>query len=499
MNLRRHLPLVTWYLALIGLAVVAGYITYHRVDPDLWWRIRHGHDLLTQGFSTAEQYSYTMPSFPFVSHAWSFDIVMSWLDTHGSYIAMVVLAALATTVLFAAMTWKQRATWLGPVYILFLWASCLTTFGVRAQVFAWPFLVVTISLALVPEQLWKRLRWYIPLLALLWANFHGSFPLLFLLLGTRCLITWVQAKRIDFIDLGLLLVSIPLTLMNPYGTGLWREVWLTNTDSTLRTTVGEWQPIWKTSIDRIFTFSTLSALALGLSFAKKNWVGFGLVLVAALLGISSTRHTPLLIFTASLVAAQCLATYDLAQVWENMRDDIMLRRMLKAGAVVLVLFLGWQVGLQTSALKEDTASYPTAAVNFIRLQYPNAVVFNHYNWGGFLIYTRPEAKVFIDGRMPSWRWQAPAGELDWAHQDWVAIQKGNQEVFDRDVALFHIDTVLWPPPWNGQDKFLNVLNGEGWQVVYSDETAVIYRKPNATPPPQALTLGPLSPTLAGTR
>jgi hypothetical protein len=495
MKLRQILPLYTWYIALIGLAVIGSYVAFHRVDPDLWWRIRHGHDLLTNGFSTVDTYSYTMPSFQFVSHAWSFDIVMRWLDNHGSYLAMIVLTTLVTTILFGSVTWKNRTTWLGSVHLLFLWATTITTFGVRAQVFAWPFLVVTLCLALVPQPLWVKLRWYIPLLALLWANFHGSFPLFFLLLGIRSVVAWVQAKKIDFTDLILLLVSIPLTLVNPYGIGLWREVWLTNTDATLRSTITEWQPIWKSSIDRLFLFSLLTSASLGLSFMRKQWIAFSLVLVTAVLGVSSTRHIPLFIFTASIVTIRCIAEYNLGKTWEMMQSDVVLRRLLKGAGFALVLFLVWQISLPVFGEDER---YPTDAVHFIRLQYPTAQVFNHYDWGGFLIYTRPEAKVFVDGRMPSWRWTAPAGELDWAHQDWDKIQHGNREVFDKDVAEFGIDTVLWKTTWNNPSPLLNLLKDENWQVVYSDDLAVVYRKPGATPPPQALTLAPAFPTLSDT-
>jgi hypothetical protein len=120
---------------------------------------------------------------------------------------------------------------------------------------------------------------------------------------------------------------------------------------------------------------------------------------------------------------------------------------------------------------------PVAATAWLKENRPHAVIFNHYNWGGYLIWARPEGKVFIDGRMPSWRWTAPSGELDWAERDWRAISKGDTTLFNQDVALFNIDTILWPTFDAAQSPLLTMLPALGWDEVYKDAVAVIYQKP----------------------
>ena len=55
---------------------------------------------------------------------------------------------------------------------------------------------------------------------------------------------------------------------------------------------------------------------------------------------------------------------------------------------------------------EDIAvngQYPLGAVKYLHENPIEGNMFNEYNWGGFLIWQYPEKKVFIDGRMPSWK------------------------------------------------------------------------------------------------
>ena len=49
-------------------------------------------------------------------------------------------------------------------------------------------------------------------------------------------------------------------------------------------------------------------------------------------------------------------------------------------------------------------NYPCGAVKFLKNnpQYHNLKIFNDYNYGGYLIWTCPNIKLFIDGRLPQY-------------------------------------------------------------------------------------------------
>ncbi|MFC1649721.1 hypothetical protein ACFL2C_03365, partial [Patescibacteria group bacterium] len=143
-------------------------------------------------------------------------------------------------------------------------------------------------------------------------------------------------------------------------------------------------------------------------------------------------------------------------------------------------------------------TYPVDAVEFLKNKPTKGRLFSPYNWGGYLVWNYPQKKVFIDGRMPSWRWdEIVVGESDYAMRDYKNILSGE---LDRKVQFekYEIDTFLWFAPtepgayekidqyllnlyqrlFNKEDKsfdFFKSLEDDGWEKVYEDELAVIYR------------------------
>ena len=129
---------------------------------------------------------------------------------------------------------------------------------------------------------------------------------------------------------------------------------------------------------------------------------------------------------------------------------------------------------------------------------PENQIFSEYGWGGYLIWKLPEKKVFIDGRMPSWRWDFQSNkESSYVMEEYLNVLSG--EVNYKDVfQKYNVDTVLLPVEkretfFNQLDKkfkkflgrfykkkidfkFIDELKKDGWIKVYSDDTVVIYEK-----------------------
>jgi hypothetical protein len=139
--------------------------------------------------------------------------------------------------------------------------------------------------------------------------------------------------------------------------------------------------------------------------------------------------------------------------------------------------------------------YPQAATAYLKNNLPDGNVFSLYGWGGYLIWKIPEKKVFIDGRMPSWRWDAPENELSSSFDTYNDVLQGNiayKEIFNK----FNIDTVLWSKQeaksefenfmgkienyltvvgYKKNDfDFIGKLNEDGWKTVYENSSSIIY-------------------------
>jgi hypothetical protein len=104
------------------------------------------------------------------------------------------------------------------------------------------------------------------------------------------------------------------------------------------------------------------------------------------------------------------------------------------------------------------------AVEYLKVEKPPGKLFNSYNWGGYLIWALPEYPVFVDGRTDLYN--------DELIEQWMEImnaKKGWQVL----LARFGIGVILIE---NGStlDRALQVERG--WERIYKDPLAVIYKK-----------------------
>ena len=100
-------------------------------------------------------------------------------------------------------------------------------------------------------------------------------------------------------------------------------------------------------------------------------------------------------------------------------------------------------------------------------------VFNAYEWGGFLIWQKPEIKVFVDGRMPAWKDENGKSPYQ-VFLDIIQTQSGWNEKLNKwktDYLLITNGSYLDLLLKNGVNKY-------NWLEVYRDDTAVIYKNKN---------------------
>ena len=131
------------------------------------------------------------------------------------------------------------------------------------------------------------------------------------------------------------------------------------------------------------------------------------------------------------------------------------------------------------------------AISYLKNNLPHNQVFSVYDWGGYLIWKFPEKKVFIDGRMPSWRWNDnPDSESPWAMKDYLEILEGHD--INKYLERYQIGTVLWPVRnikktgiysfldkkvfGKNTTKFIDYLKDNGWKEIYRDSISVIYQR-----------------------
>ena len=146
-------------------------------------------------------------------------------------------------------------------------------------------------------------------------------------------------------------------------------------------------------------------------------------------------------------------------------------------------------------LTGERGYYPVRTVEYLRTLDYRGNLFSNYGWGGYLIWKYPEKKVYIDGRMSNFVGDEKPGETGYVFREYLGI--GEDEITLGEIFnKYDVEVVLWPRKkpgrmvWNiklpavfgGRDEkikdFWEEMDNLGWDKIYEDETAVVYRRPS---------------------
>ncbi len=498
---RRYIP----FFVLLGVVTIYWLSSVLFLDPDFGLHIRMGQLILTKGIPATDPFSYTMPSYPVVDHEWLSDVLLVKLYSVVGYAGLgVIFTVIATAALL--LQWQIVRAHRRFAFIPFLLAivTLYSFFGIRPQVISWFFfsLILVVTADLEKFRNWRML---LPFMFLLWANLHGGFPI-GLVIFLLAYLYWIfKGKFSIFGSILLFLASVGSTFITPYGMGTWREVWMTMSDGIVRWTIAEWHPSFFNVSFPFWTFVVLSVLLIVRYRRKFTFLDVSLFFILLFLALSSLRHIPLWILAALPLTTQGLVFLSQEAAGVKYGKERFLKAFKVFSVIVCILLLPDVLSFITSLqAKEDY--YPQKAVVYLHSHRPHGQIFSSYNWGGFLIWQLPEKKVFVDGRMPSWRWNAHiAGESDYAFNDYRKLIGGKLS-FTLTTKKYNISMLLLPneiyekqspfieqiedfedsigekfnlPFFNKKSKNFAYLIAEakraGWVEVYKDDTAVIYQ------------------------
>ncbi len=475
------------------------------LDPDFGYRLRTGAIILSQGFPRSDPYSYTMSSFPYVEHAWlvavSWALAFPFIGKIG-LTALSVLAALGALVISASRAvrggdYKKEIGLLGLIPFVLSVAVILSFFGIRAQVMSWLMMAVLLAVVL-NSSFWQKGRYATPIFFLFWANLHGSFIAGLSVLVFVVSVRAIRTKNINAKDILVVALSIAATFINPYGIGAYREALSSAGDLSLRLNIAEWMPAIFLFDFAFISFVSLSILLVYRYRKKFLTEEIGLYLIFFLQALLSIRNIPLWILLAMPMTISSLTFF-----YEEVKD--MSQALPRLKKIYLYAWIGSLVILVSQtifSLKNANALsinsfYPQGAIVYLGGNLPRGEIFSEYGWGGYLIWKLPEKKVFIDGRMPSWRWDSyPENESGRAFDEYSEILKGERDYKD-SFEKYNVDTILWPREEStstigkitkkleglfsqDSEKFnlLEQIEKDGWEKVYEDEISVIYQEPN---------------------
>jgi hypothetical protein len=459
-------------------------------DPDYFWHLRTGH-LIVDNLSvpTSDPFSFTLEGKHWVAHEWLSEVVIYGAQSLGGYgLALVLFASVALGSLL--LTYRTSLT-LGAsrnaALIFFVWAGVMTFryWTVRPQVFTWLLFAVFIAVCLEHKSGRRNLLWVLPVLTLVWANLHLGVMFGLAVVGVYAVSQgyerYIEKQQRNLKPILLTLAAcLVATLVNPNPLELLLyPLQYIRPGNTNVEFVQEWQsPDFHELAFLPLATAMLSLVAMGVFGKRRDIFLPMLVLLFGFLTLQSVRNQPLFAVVFMLVASQRAAElwgWASAAAQANRPKPLSTVNYALVGVftalIVLVTAGSPTLQLRSTPLLDHGVEYPEAGAHFLRDNYPDARMFNHYDWGGYLINELYPRKVFIDGRSDFYG--------DGLLNDFNAVNTlapGWEDIlqkYDIEVMLIKADSPL---------SYRLDAEPESWVRVFTGESEVVFARADIARP-----------------
>ena len=448
-------------------------------DPDLWWHLKVGEIVWnTHTIPTTDLFSFTTNNHPWIPHEWLSEVLIYGAYKVGGYTGLMTwLCVFPSLLIIAAYTLSSLYSGNAKVALLGALATWLfATVGLAIRPHIIGYLLLTCELLIVHLGRTRDRRWFLllPPMFAVWVNCHGSF-----FFGLAVLAVFLFCSFLDF-RIGSLVctrwdtrqrkmlavvfaLSVAALFINPVG--LKQATYpidvMTNQTTGL-TAVDEWQPL-KFDNPRDFAVLGFAGLLFLITLLRRTDMHLEeLLIVGAGFGLA-VLHTRM-IFVFGIVAAPVLCRL-LSDTWEKY-DPARDRRLPNLVMMVLSLIaIGMGFPRLNELEQQVRQGNPVKAVEFLRSSGMSGRMLNEYVYGGYLIWSAPEHKVFIDGRADVYDWTGVLQD----YGAWATLQQEPEVLLKK----YKIDFCLL----QRQSPMSRVLPYiPGWKMVYSDDVSNIFAK-----------------------
>lgn len=365
-------------------------------DPDVFWHLAQGREVLAGGPPRVETYSWTAAGTPLSTDQWLGQALFALAYDGAGWRGVVLLRALAGgaavgLTAFAALREGARplVAILATLPALLLMRAVWTE---RPQLLAlalFAALIVLLRAALRGER--GALTACVPLF-LLWANVHGSYALGLVLLAA---VAGSLRRRSALLALG---ASGLATLLTPsaFGTLKAPSVHFLAPPRYLQ----EWAVPDLLTPQGIVLALTLVLVLVAALFGRPAGREALLLLPATFIALTAARHAPFLGIAAApfLAAHGPFALGGLAHSAALRLPGVPPATTSRRASGISLALAAAVIGAAAivSPAQPDLRAYPVGALGALR---PGPGLFHEYDWGGFLIWHAPATKVFVDGRL----------------------------------------------------------------------------------------------------
>ena len=463
------------------LLVVAWVLTWRpALDPDLWWHLELGDRIVATGaIPTIEPWSWWSAGRPILAHSWAWDVglatVHGWAGLLGVSLVGVVLGGLAVALAWwlVRLTTPTVAAPIQALIVVVAAASAVVFWSPRAQLVDIAAVLALTGLFVDYARTGRARRLVaLPLIALLWANLHGSAApaglLAVLVVGSAGLLlgerlgTCPDRPKRPLVLAGL--AAVVALLVNPAGPALLAYPLDATVASAFTRAITEWAPPDLSAPGLLIFRLTLAAAVIALALpARRSGDPIVLLMAAAwtVLALGSARFVliagPLLVLAIGPVFASLLPRR--AATGESGLDarGLAVIRMASALAIVAILVVGTTLIAPATQTRLQAAAFPVDVTARLEAADCRGRLLHAYDWGGYLI-RHTDREVSAYGNSP--------GDIVGTQADLEAVRVDPRpflETQDVALALLKADSPL--AAW--------FRSAAGWRVALDDDQALL--------------------------
>jgi hypothetical protein len=479
-------------LIILGIFLMA--ITNINHENDIFWQIRMGEEIvLRHHFPTRDIFSLPAYGEIWTLHEWLPSVIFYLIYTYcgAGYLIIFKALVIAATFLFFLLLFNRHKV---NLYLSFLTLGLTALVNTRGLWVVFPSIFEYFFLALglyiieiYTESKSKYVLMSIIILNIFWVNSHGSFFLLTAILGAiifgSLFSEWLQKKLSFYKPYGfiaeikerkMLLVPFFASLVIPLATpsGYWTAIYPFRISfSSFTAYVSEYQKFWHVwnwnwadFVHGITLILMISIVVLFLlSIKHLNIIDLLLFIIFSGLALSAVRHVAIFALAALYIIARYIS------FWFGEYRGIFKRTLLKD--ILLIIFIiffiyYYKLNIVGFGLSFSEDGYPKKIAELINENSLSGNMFNHYNYGGYLIWKMPKYKVFIDGRLEMY-----GGKTGEDYETILSARDGYKELLDKYQINFFVNYLL-----DGITEKL--VDDPGWKYIYHDDQFVLFVKDN---------------------
>ena len=514
----------TLKIALIafGLAAVLAVIS-NFYDGDLGWHLRFGQEAWAGHFPYLNTWSWPAYGQPWVNHEWGGDLIYWFLYQRWGFLSLAALASagvLAAFLLVQKIFFKKLTAFDFLMAVIFIGAIKFTLAArltvVAPLFFAWLWL----TLEKLPER--KNYFYFWPLILWLWSTLHGSWILGFIVIniyiignalsllfpslaGKLSNWNWRMIKQALFWQI----ISAGIVCLNPYGLKIWSEVGAYFTEGYYKNYITEWLPSYAYPV-YVWPLVIAGAAVVFIFIGwKKKTISLTQIFLFLAFFVSAMQYKRNNIYLALICLP--LLTSVLKTAGEKIKKaqprfgaacPRFGRPLLLAAVLAGLIFFSGKIKLVNDVFQNEALvaanGFPYHAIEFMKQKIgeKKTYLFNDFNWGGHIVWTLPNALVYLDGRgTATWRWSEQETALE--HYRKIKYETGGLAEIENGPTEY-IFLKKPRPPFAAPDRINRLIFSEddfkkiftvesvqliedlkksaSWRLIYEDELSLIWKR-----------------------